>query len=69
MADRLKQFFSTYKAKDLRLNRQYRMLSYQVDNDEKTLTITTDEWFAMQVLTPEITANIYKKIKSELPKP
>ena len=69
MGDRLKLFFSTYKPKDMRLPRQYRMQSYQVDNDEKTLTITTDEWFGMQALTPEITENIYKKIKSELPKP
>ena len=69
MGDRLKLFFSTYKPKDMRLPRQYRMQSYQVDNDEKTLTITTDEWFGMQELTPEITENIYKKIKSELPKP
>ena len=37
MADQLKQFFSTYKVKDMRLPRQYRMLSYQVDNDEKTI--------------------------------
>ena len=42
MADRLKQFFSTYKPKDLRLSRQYRMQSYQVDDNEQTLTINTD---------------------------
>ena len=29
MADCLKQFFSTYKVKDMRLPRQYRMLSSQ----------------------------------------
>ena len=69
MADCLKQFFSTYKVKDMRLPRQYRMLSYQVDNDEKTISITADEWFGMQGFTPEVTEQIYKKIKGDLPKP
>ena len=43
MADNLKQYFSKYKPQGMRLTRQPRMLSYQVDNDEKTLTITADE--------------------------
>ena len=69
MADRLKQYFSKYKPKGTRLAQQPRMVSYQVNNDEKTLTITADEWFAMQEFTPEITEHIYKKVKGELPKP
>ena len=69
MADYLKQYFSKYKPQGMRLTRQPRMLSYQVDNYEKTLTINADEWFSMQEFTPEITEQIYKKIKSELPKP
>lgn len=69
IADQLKQFFSTYKVKDMRLPRQYRMLSCQFDNDEKTITITADEWFGMQSFTPEITEQIYNKIKADLPKP
>ena len=69
MADNLKQYFSKYKPQGMRLTRQPRMLSYQVDNDEKTLTITADEWFGMQEFTPEITEQIYKKVKGELPKP
>ena len=69
MTDCLKQYFSKYKAKGTRLAQQPRMLSYQVDDNEKTLTITADEWFAMQEFTPDITEHIYKKIKGELPKP
>ena len=41
MADRLKQYFSKYKPKGTRLAQQPRMVSYQVNNDEKTLTITS----------------------------
>ena len=69
MNDRLKQYFSKYKPKGTRLAQQPRMLSCQVDNNEKTLTITADEWFAMQEFTPDITEHIYKKVKGELPKP
>ena len=69
MADNLKQFFSKYKPKGMRLAQHPRMLGYQVDNNEKTLTITADEWFAMQEFTPEITEHIYKKVKGKLPKP
>ena len=69
MADRLKQYFQKYKPKGTRLAQQPRMLGYEVDNNQKTLTITADEWFAMQEFTPDITEHIYKKVKSELPKP
>ena len=69
MADRLKQYFAKYKPKGTRLAQQPHMVEYQLDNEARTLTITADEWFAMQEFTPEITENIYKKIKNELPKP
>ena len=69
MAERLKQYFSKYKPKGTRLAQQPHLVGYQVDNDEKTLVITADEWFAMQEFTPEITEHIYKKVKNELPKP
>ena len=69
MADRLKQYFAKYKPKGTKLTQQPRLVEYQLDNDERTLTITADEWFAMQEFTPEITEHIYKKIKNELPKP
>ncbi len=68
MAERLKEYFAKYKPKGTRLSTQPRMLDYQLDNDERTLTITADEFFACQEFTPEITAHIYKKIKGELPK-
>ena len=69
MADCLKQYFSKYKPKGTRLAQQPRMTGYQVDDNKKTLTITVNEWFAMQEFTPEITKHIYKKVKDELPKP
>ena len=69
MADRLKQYFAKYKPKGTKLTQQPRMVEYQLDNSERTLTITADEWFAMQEFSPEITEHIYKKIKNELPKP
>ena len=69
MVDRLKQYFAKYKPKGTRLTQQPRMVEYQLDNEARTLTITADEWFAMQEFTPEVTENIYKKIKNELPKP
>ena len=69
MADNLKLFFSKYKPKGMRLAHQPSMIGYQVDDNAKTLTITADEWFAMQEFTPDITEHIYKKVKGELPKP
>jgi hypothetical protein len=69
MAERLKQYFAKYKPKGTRLTQQPRMTDYQLDNENRTLTITADEFFAAQEFTPEITAHIYKKIKGELPKP
>ena len=44
------------------------MVSYDLDNKARTLTITADEFFAAQEFTPEITEHIYKKVKGELPK-
>lgn len=69
MVERLHQYFAKYKPKGMRLTQPPRMLSYLLDNDEETLTITADEFFAAQEFTPDITEHIYKKIKSELPKP
>ncbi len=68
MAERLKEYFAKYKPKGTRLSTQPRMLDYQLDNEQRTLVITADEFFACQEFTPEITARIYKKIKGELPK-
>ncbi len=69
MANRLKQYFLKYKPKGTRLTQQPRMLGYKLNDREKTLTITADEWFSMQEFTPEITEHIYKKVKGRLPKP
>ena len=69
LAERLKEYFAKYKPKGTRLTQQPKMVDYLLDNSEKTLTITADEFFAAQEFTPEITEHIYKKIKGELPKP
>ncbi|MBR1505895.1 MAG: xanthan lyase [Prevotella sp.] len=68
MVERLKQYFAKYKPKGTRLTQSPRMLDYQIDKQERTLTITADEFFAAQEFTPEITEHIYKKISNELPK-
>jgi len=68
MGERLKQYFAKYKPKGTRLTQSPRMLDYQIDKQERTLTITADEFFAAQEFTPEITEHIYKKISNELPK-
>lgn len=69
MAANLKTYFAKYKPKGTKLAQQPCMLSYQLDNEVKTLTIVADEYFAAQEFSPEITEHIYKKIKGELPKP
>lgn len=69
MADRLRTYFAKYKPKGTKLSQHPRLVEYKLDHEEQTLTIVADEWFAMQEFTPEITANIYKKVRNELPKP
>ncbi|MBR1547707.1 MAG: xanthan lyase, partial [Prevotella sp.] len=69
MTDKLKQYFAKYKPKGVKIAQQPHMIGYTLDHDAKTLTIEADEWFAMQEFTPEVTENIYKKIKGELPRP
>lgn len=68
LVERLQDYFRKYKPKGTRLTQAPRMLDYQLDNNARTLTITADEFFAAQEFTPEITENIYKKVKGELPK-
>ena len=68
LADNLRQYFAKYKPKGTRLTQQPRMLSYQLDNQNQTLVVTADEFFAAQEFTPEITEHIYKKIRGTLPK-
>lgn len=68
MAENLRQYFAKYKPKGMRLTQQPRLLSYQLNNSDKTLVIHADEFFAAQEFTPEITTNIYKKVLSALPK-
>lgn len=68
MVVNLEKYFSKYKPKGTRLTQPPKMVSYQLDNQARTLVITADEFFAAQEFTPEITAHIYKKVKGELPK-
>ena len=68
LVEKLNSYFVKYKPKGTRLTQAPRMVGYQLDHQKKTLVITADEFFACQEFTPEITANIYKKIKGEIPK-
>ena len=64
LAERLQDYFRKYKPKGIRLTQAPRMLDYQLDDNAHTLTITADEFFAAQEFTPEITENIYQKVKN-----
>ena len=68
LVEKLNSYFAKYKPKGTRLTQAPRMVGYQLDHQKKTLVITADEFFACQEFTPEITANIYKRIKGEIPK-
>ena len=68
LVEKLNSYFAKYKPKGTRLTQAPRLVGYQLDHQKKTLVITADEFFACQEFTPEITANIYKKIKGEIPK-
>ena len=68
LVEKLNSYFAKYKPKGTRLTQAPRMVGYQLDHQKKTLVITADEFFACQEFTPEITANIYRKIKGEIPK-
>lgn len=68
LKEQLTEYFKKYKPKGTRLTQPPRLLNYELDKNEKTLVITADEFFAAQEFTPDITENIYKKIKGVLPK-
>ena len=68
LKERLKEYFAKYKPKGTKLRQAPRLVSLEVDKSSRTLTITADEFFAAQEFSPEITKNIYKKVKNELPK-
>lgn len=68
LTENLRNYFATYKPKSSKLTQQPRLVSCQVDNQQKTITVVADEFFAAQEFTPDMTAHIYKKLKGELPK-
>lgn len=68
MAKGLKKFFAGYRPKDQTLTQSPQMLKYSVDTKNTKLTITADEFFAAQEFSPETNADIYKKLRRELPK-
>lgn len=69
MAYKLRTYFAEYKPKKQELPQAPKMLGYTVDNVRKTLTITVDGTFAAQEFTSEITSDIYRHIRKEIPKP
>ena len=66
---KLQHFFKTYSPHGVKLESQPTMLSYTLDNGKQTLDIYADEYFGAQEFTPEVTNNIYKKIKKKIPSP
>ena len=66
---KLQHFFKTYSPHGVKLESQPAMLSYTLDNGKQTLDIYADEYFGAQEFTPEVTSNIYKKIKKTIPSP
>lgn len=69
MVKKLERFFAKYSPKDVEWPQPAKMLGHKVDNRKRTLTITADGTFAAQDFTQKTAADIYKKIKKELPKP
>lgn len=69
MVKGLQKFFAKYKPKDQVLTQTPRMLEYKLDNKNQSLTITADEFFAAQEFSPETNADIYKRIRNDIPKP
>ena len=69
MVKDLRKFFAKYKPKDQVLTQAPQMLDYKLDNKSQKITITADEFFAAQEFSPELNADIYKRIRKELPKP
>ena len=61
LQERLDEYFRTYKAKNIDLIRQPKLLSAAVHDSTKTLHITADETFSMQTLSSEAVKDIYKK--------
>lgn len=65
---KLQNYFLNYHVKGDR-TQQYRMTDCRIDDTRKTVTISTNEYFAAQEFTRERVDNIYKKIRKLLPKP
>lgn len=66
---KLKDYFSSYKAHDTKLERQPQMTSYKINDSLKTITIKTDGIFAQQDFSTKIVEKIYKKVSKSLPSP
>ena len=68
LKERMKEYFAKYKAKGTKMRQAPHLVSVRTDNKAQVITITADSYFSAQEFTPEINENIYRKIKSELPK-
>jgi hypothetical protein len=66
---KLQQFFKTYLPHGVKLNSQPAMMSYTLDNNSRTLDIYADEYFGSQEFTPDVTNNIYNKIRKTISQP
>lgn len=69
MEDKLNEFFAKYEPQDQEMLTAPKMLSWNIDNGKKTVTISADDVFAAQEFTYKSVSKIYKKIRKALVKP
>lgn len=68
LKNKLKRFIANYKAKEQIIAPKPRLLSCDIDNKEKSIEITFSDQFSSLHFTPEVTDDIYNRIKNLLPK-
>lgn len=66
---KLNHFFETYSQQGTKMDKQPKMLSYKIDDENRTLDIFADDYFGSQGFSPEVTDFIYKRIKKTVPQP
>ncbi|MEG1861271.1 MAG: xanthan lyase [Bacteroidaceae bacterium] len=65
----LRQYFQQYDVPNYRPANNYKLVRYELNEAERKLDIYTDESFAAQPFTPDITKSIYKEMRRRLPDP
>jgi hypothetical protein len=66
---KLNHFFETYSQQGTKMDKQPKMLSYKLNDDNRTLDIYADDYFGAQGFSNVVTEFIYKRIKKTIPQP